>query len=447
MHSFAQLLRDRGLGGELLRGFLGTGALRALYMLLTFAVSLLLARALGPTGFGTYSFAFAVAGLLAIPCQFGLPMLIVREGARYELNKEWGLFKGLMRRAIQIVIGFFALILVGAILTFEFFPGRVDNVSFQTMATALLLVPLISLCRLCSAALQSLQKVLHGQLSELLLRPALFLILTGGALALAGAFTSSIAMRLHVIAWTLALVVAAVLMLSTIPSEARRVTPKYETRTWMRSVLPLSLIAGMQVINTHTDIVMLGMLATKELVGIYRVAAQAAVLVSFTLIAINTVIAPQVARLYQAGDRDKLQRMVTLSARGILATSIPIAAAFVIFGKSILGYFFGEAYEAGHFALAILCGGHVLNAAFGSVDLLLNMTGHANDAAKGFAVAAVSNIFLNLALIPYFGAEGAALATALSLGLWNLLLYQQVTKRIWINSMAFPISTKAGRGG
>ena len=53
---------------------------------------------------------------------------------------------------------------------------------------------------------------------------------------------------------------------------------------------------------------------------------------------------------------------------------------------------------------------------------MLTMTGHERQAAVVMGVAAIGQIALSVALIPRFGAEGAAVANALSLIGWNLAM-------------------------
>ena len=47
------------------------------------------------------------------------------------------------------------------------------------------------------------------------------------------------------------------------------------------------------------------------------------------------------------------------------------------------------------------------------------MTGHQNEAAMGIGVGAGLNIVLNLLFIPKWGIEGAAMATTMSIVVWN----------------------------
>lgn len=135
------------------------------------------------------------------------------------------------------------------------------------------------------------------------------------------------------------------------------------------------------------------------------------------------VLAPQFARLYTLGDRKNLQRVIRLGALVGLITALPVAIAFLLFGEQILVLIFGSEYGAGYTALAILAVGQLVNAPLGQVAHLLNMTGHERATGRGFAVAALSNVLLNLLLIPPFGMSGAALATASTVILWNCVLW------------------------
>ncbi|MBA7669784.1 hypothetical protein ES703_77918 [subsurface metagenome] len=114
-----------------------------------------------------------------------------------------------------------------------------------------------------------------------------------------------------------------------------------------------------------------------------------------------------------------------------------MALTFIFAGGAIAGWVFGPEFTQSHTPLAILAVGQLVNAGMGSVGFLLNMTGHERDVARTLLITAGLNILLNLALIPPFGMAGAASATAVSLALWNFILYQLVKIRIGINSTAF----------
>jgi O-antigen/teichoic acid export membrane protein len=67
---------------------------------------------------------------------------------------------------------------------------------------------------------------------------------------------------------------------------------------------------------------------------------------------------------------------------------------------------------------------------------MLLMMGLEVDTAKGMAAGAVANIVLNAALIPRWGLEGAAVASATSMILWNVCLSVLAYKRLGVHSTA-----------
>jgi O-antigen/teichoic acid export membrane protein len=65
------------------------------------------------------------------------------------------------------------------------------------------------------------------------------------------------------------------------------------------------------------------------------------------------------------------------------------------------------------------------------------MTKHQNDAALILLGAVVLNILLNLILVPSFGMEGAAIATATSTAAWNLAMVVRVKQLLGVRTLPF----------
>ncbi|MEX0732970.1 MAG: flippase [Aquisalimonadaceae bacterium] len=424
----------------MIRGSSGSLVLKLTNTALSLILAIVLARVLGPEGYGIYAFAFSVVSLLSIPMQVGLPTLLVREVARYQLYEQWSLLRGLLKYANIVSILLAAIIVPVSVAVIWFvFRNPEDNAPRQllTFYWALALAPLIALGGLRGAALRGLRKVVQGQLPDMLLRPGLLLVLTL-VVALSADLTPERTMALHALAAALAFAAGAHLLNRHLPSSVRQCSPSYERLAWLRSVIPLSLLAGMQAINGQIDIVMLGiMTTTKEEVGVYRVVVQGATLVTFGLAAANMVVAPHFARLYRAGDRENLQALVTTSSRWILALALPVGLTLIFFGQFLLMILFGREYLSGYLALSILCTGQLANAACGSVGYLLAMTGYENDALMGRVIAISINVALNVALIPLFGIYGAATATAISLIILNVYMCFCVNSRMGIHCGAF----------
>jgi O-antigen/teichoic acid export membrane protein len=423
--------------------------LKCAYTVLGFAISIVMARHLGVSSYGTYSYVFSLLTLLSTPAQFGLPNLIVRETAKNLATGRVGLVKGIWRWS-GLATGTLALaiaIIASGILWFGKSSWTPEFVA--TFAWGLLLIPLSALADLRGAALRGLHRVVQGQLPEMVLKPGFHFIFLLGFIVLVSTekLSASTTMALNVLASALAFGIGAWLLWRSTPQEVREATPSYQPKQWLSSSLPLALSNGMQLINRYTDIVVLGIFMTSADVGVYRVAAQVSLLVAFLLQSVNMVVTPQFSRLYAKGDMVELQRLVTKGSRLIFFGTLPVIAFLVFFGKPFLVKTFGDEFAAAYPPLLILILGQLVNASTGSVASLLNMTGHERETAFGMAVGAVGNLVLNFVFIPFLGINGSALATAITYTLWNVLLCYSVYKNLGINSTAFTWKGFRGKYG
>ncbi|MFG0262407.1 MAG: polysaccharide biosynthesis C-terminal domain-containing protein, partial [Novipirellula sp. JB048] len=103
-----------------------------------------------------------------------------------------------------------------------------------------------------------------------------------------------------------------------------------------------------------------------------------------------------------------------------------------LFASTILSTF-GEAFQSGAILLRILVIGQFVNAATGSVGYLLMMSGNERDYRNATLFSAVSCIALSLVLVPSMGPVGAAIVTAGTLSITNLLAAIIVYQRFGIN--------------
>lgn len=434
-----------GLRRILIKSTGGSFALKISNAALRFLVSLLLARILGASGFGAYSLALSWVGILSVPAALGFDRLLVREIAVYRSRSEWGLMRGVLARTNQAALGASLLLAVAMGLVAWVLSGRLEPQVLYSLWVAAALIPLTALVQLRQAAMRGLQRVVSGQFPEQLLRPVLFILLVGaGYLLLEDSLSAPVVVGLNAGAIAIAFLVGAALLRRTLPREIREAAPVHETRRWLSSSPALIFVAGAQVINMRADIIMVGAIAGVRAAGIYTVASRGAELVGFILMAANAALGPVFASLYSSGDLERLQRLVTRSARLMFLAALPIALALMVFGYWFM-LPFGKEFTTGATALAILCLGQLASVAMGSVGVLLVMSGNERSAATGVGLGAALNVGLNAALIPVFGIEGAAVATASSTIVWNLLLVMFTSKKLGIHPTALGDLATKGR--
>lgn len=431
---------DARLSTLLIKGSVGTFALKVISTGLAFIISLLLARLLGAKGYGIYAYAMAWASLLAVPSALGLDRLLVREVAVYQTQAAWGLMRGLLSRANQtVLVVSLGLALVAALIVWNLV-GSSNSQMLFSFWIALIILPLVTLNSIRQATLRGLNRVIIGQLPEMFIQPMIFVSLIIASYFVFEKFTEKSltapwAVGMNVMATGVALIIGTILLHRNLPQTVKEASPAYKSSIWTRSALHMMIITCLQVINMRADIVMLGAMKKAEAVGTYAVAAKGAELITFILFAVNIVLAPTIASLYATGDIKRLQRVITHSARIILLFSLPIGIALIIFGHWFL-LLFGREFTQGETALIILSIAQLFSASMGSVGLPLVMTGYEHITAMIAGSGAMLNIFLNIILIPQWGAEGAAIATSSSIIIRNILSAIWVYKRLGIHSTA-----------
>jgi len=274
--------------------------------------------------------------------------------------------------------------------------------------------------------------VVEAQIPLMLIYPGLFFCFVIICHLVFG-LSTSLTIGLLIFAALIAFIVGTVLLAKCLPPDAKKIIPVYHSRRWFRSAFPLVFVGTAGVINQQVSTVIVGSLVGVKAAGLFDVAAKGATLVSFVLMAVNMPLAPVVADLYARGQRKRMQRMVMKSARAAFLGSLPLALGLIFFGRWVL-LIFGRDFARGSIVIAILSVGQLVNVGMGSVALLLNMTGHEWDTAKGIGIAAVLNLILNLVIVPILGIEGAAIANAVSMAAWNILLAWWVYRRLEIRS-------------
>jgi len=420
----------------ILKGAVGSAALKGVNLLLGLLATALLGRILMPQQYGYYAFASTAVTLLAMPVQCGLPQLMTREIAKYQLAEQWGHIRGLLLRSNQLVgmLGLGVVVILALVL--PTLAQHVPAVDKATFIWAIVLLPLIALNRLRGGALLGLRKVVLGLLPDNGIRAVLFLtfILLWQWLL---PFKAADAMALQVAATLIAFVFGALLLMRHLPTKVHSVAPAFESRAWLTAIIPLTLTDALLIVNMQADLLVLGVFRSAADVGIYRAATLVAVQASIGLAVASEVLAPHIARLYQAGDHNGLRQLVRHAQIGLVITGALLAGFCGVFGRDILAFVFGNAYESGAIALAILAFGQFLAVAAGVGSVLLTMSGHEKDVLWIFAISAAINLAANIIFVPIFGMVGAACATTFCQLVTNIILGQLVWRRLGL-ALWFP---------
>jgi O-antigen/teichoic acid export membrane protein len=418
-----------------------TFVLQILGAFILFVSQVVLARVLGKDNYGIFSYGYSWLNLLIIPSMVGLGTLSLRYYPEFKVKEEWSLFKGLINKGNQVVFGLSFIITIIALLIVNFGSDFLE-VEKQVLSIMLCALTAFSFINLNRFRLQALKEIVLGLAPQRIILPL-------GLIISSGVFYFFIGVEENLQISQFALVFLGLVILLAIltqfffkrkmPSKLVKVTPSYETSKWLKVSLPLSFISSLQYLLKQTDILMLGILMSTSVVGLYNAAVKINALVLIGLSTINFIVAPEISKLYSSNKIEKLQSFITKSSWILFAITLLATVFILLFGKTIL-LLFGEEFRDAYIPLLILTLGNLINALSGSVGLLMSLTGHERTALKIIVVSVIINLIANYILIPLYGLTGAAIATAISVAIRNITLVIVVYKKLNINSTIFNIN-------
>ncbi len=185
-------------------------------------------------------------------------------------------------------------------------------------------------------------------------------------------------------------------------------------RNFLSFTWPLALTGFVYLFVTKTDKLMLGYFLTSKDVGIYAPAALVASLLDFVNNAFKYRFLPTASEFFSKNDMIGLEPLYKSTSRWSFMVVFPIFLVILIFPKEILTLLYGSQYTAGYLALIVLSLGIAVNDFSGTSANILVAGGRTRLNLLCEIIAAVTNVVLNILLIPAFGIVGAAIATAMS---------------------------------
>jgi O-antigen/teichoic acid export membrane protein len=380
---------------------------------LTFLAQVVLARWLSTEDYGVYRYVINIESIVVLFAQFGLPQILVRgiAGARAQDDKGAAAAEVFghvqASRYIFAATGLAALVL-GAIAV-AVLHGRVSNSLFVGFCMLLVLMPVDIFAQRPSALLRGLKQIGFALLGDNIMVP-LGLIVFGGLSWLLGLAGVVPALAAQVLAAASSAAVGSLLLRRQLGPAVAALTPlRTRVRELVRESLPLALAGPLNQIGRYLDVLVLGMFAPMSQVALYAVAGRVATLCSLGLRAAYPITGPLAAERFARGDIAGVERVAFLAAAMATAYSIAFMAILLVAGHLVLSIF-GSEYPNALSLLYIISAGNAVSALAGGANQLLIMTQNQRKYVIVLSASVLVNLVLNLALIPRYGAFGAAYA-------------------------------------
>lgn len=431
-------LRKPGMVSTLVRGsgivFISQGIGAGL----GFILQVCLARWMGASeyGFYTYVMAWAILGGMLTALGFGPGLL--RFVPEYKTRKDDSRLKGVLQGSLGVAIATGVSVASIASLVIWWLSTQRDIDQMTAIIFGFWVVPFLTVNTLSMNMLRGIRKMTAAYVPSQIFRPAVILLVAFVVFASQGyqSLNSASVLAATIVALIVVELFAGWQIHKHLPIGDSSVKATYEIRGWLRVSLPLLLIGGFVKIIKQTDVLMIGLFLTSADVGFYNAAVKTANLASFALSSVNGIAAPMIASTYVEDDPVKLQKLMTRITQLVLIPSSLMTIGVILLSGSILGTF-GEEFLQAQGVLIVLAIAQFIRATTGPVGHLLELTGHQDESARVRAISAFLNIVLNLIGIHLFGIVGAAIATALSIVFEKVWIDLLVKKYIKVNGSLF----------
>ena len=435
---FAELLKGSGISFVLRLGGLAVGYL----------ITLLIANLFGAKGLGDYVLAITVLRLFTLLAKLGLDTTSIRFIASFASQDKWtSIFK--FRKQVISILSISSLA-ASLLMYFLAIPiAGLINAKYEYIQLNAFFVLPMTFFMLHYQSLRGLKRIAEFSFFYRMAQ-ALFSLIS--IVILYQFFKTS---DVPVYAYLISVLIVSLLSFISFRYWLNKRSKGKESAeqeimsysTLFKISIPLMFAQSVQFIMAWTDKLMLGAIDTPnvvngittniEEVGVYYTAFKLSMFAAVALMAINSIASPKFAELYGKKDFDGLKKVAHQSSKMIFLATLPLVLLFFAFPEFLLGLF-GEEFKVGVKAFVFLSFGKLISSFSGSVGNLLQMTGKQVIFMSVLFVGAIVNVLLNFFLIPKFGINGAALASMISLSVWNLIMVYFVKRECGFYTFYIP---------
>ena len=423
---------------ELIKGASSTFILKILGLVVGYCLAIFITNKFGAFVFGQYVTALLIIEILSIISRLGIDTALVRYISKYVHNGASQLINKLYFKSIAIVTSA-AIIFTLVLLFFSSHIADFMNLDEEyLLIVSFSFIPLV-LFHMNVQAIRGLKKML----SFSFLNNVAITLFTFIIMVILVSITSSEKLPVYAYVGSVFIMTFSSYLLwfyhKTRLENSKVINSETEltTKALFKVSIPLLMGQSMMLIMGKVDLFMLANITSSEQVGIYNIALKLSMLAYMGLMAVNSIAAPKFSEIHSSGDIEALKKIVQQSTKTIFWITVPVLILFLCFPKSILSVF-GEEFKLAAMALIILSISKMFSAISGSVGTFLQMVGKQNVFQNILILAALINICLNYILIPKYGIDGAAFASAISGVIWNALMIIYIKKFFGFFSIYLP---------
>ena len=403
-------------------GIIFTGTIIGL--LLAFVSRVIIVRYITQSEYGIFSLAFVLLTIFVMISTLGLASGVPRQIAYFRGEKDSKKVSGIVKSSIQIalvasIFSSILLFLLSDIISVKAFHSPELATPLKIFAIA---IPFSVFITIFTSIFRGFDRVEPNVYFQNILRNVLLLPLLGIVILFGLSFIGVVYAYLASIALTcIAFAAYAAKKLPSSVKGEKNTNADSLRKELLFFSLPLLAVSILGMIMTWTDTLMLGYFKTPDVVGLYNTALPLVNLIPVVLTSMNFLYVPIASQLYSQNLIGELRRNYAILTKWMFALTLPLFLIIFLFPEAVLNILFGTRYIQADTALQILALGMFVNTFLGPNGATLIITGKTRFLMWTGLIGAIMNIALNIFLIPLFGIIGAAIASASSLAVINVL--------------------------
>jgi O-antigen/teichoic acid export membrane protein len=358
------------------------------------------ARVLGTDGYGVFSYAITLAGFLTLFMDPGINGILIRDAAKTDEEERRTIFGTMFAMKIVLLVIGVAVILFIAPL-------------FTTLPGAKVLIPIVALV----LALDTMREFFFSLIRamENMQWEAAIFLLTNVGIVVFGFIFLIIATNAKSFSWgyvagdVLGTAAAAIALRGYFKKifshfDMARVVPI------LKAAWPFAISGALGLLFTNSDILIISWMRSASDVGIYS--ATIRIIQTFYLIPyiIQFATLPLISRLAKKDD-DRFRSAFERTLGIVFLASIPLSLGGIVLGTQIMSFVFGAPYAAGGLAFKLLAATLIFDFPAAIIINALFAYDHQKSLIVSSALGGAVNVGLDIALIPFFGITGSAIAT------------------------------------
>jgi O-antigen/teichoic acid export membrane protein len=369
--------------------------------IIAFFITIYLARYLGVSDFGKYTFIITYLMMFSFVASFGLDPVVIRNISKKPEQITEIMSNSLVIRFITALIAIIFSIVCIYILNY---PS--DTILYVKYASIILLFQGISY--LVESLFQAKLKMEYSAISQisskLIFGIAVFFLIRG-----------NYGITYIIFAYIFSELVRTLISFS-IAKKIVNFHPTIEKKRYQDLIvqaLPFVLGYGLAALFNRFDILMLSIMQGETAVGYYSAPYKLTESILFIPSALAGSLMPVMAKQFEK-QKEKLEYTYSLGTRYIFLLLFPITIGGCVLGKDIIFLAFGDDFSDSIFVFQILTISIIFNSLNSIQTALLVAANKQQFNNIAVTICAVLNIILNFILIPKYDFIGAAVATLIS---------------------------------